>query len=271
MERLSALLCLLIGVGIFVAAVLGPLGLGLVHFHMSRNAIVQYQGGDVVMIAIGVGLLGCCWMWWQQAARVHAITLGLSLFVIYTFVTVVLPQDYIRYPEGNVKTFMLLYFAITAGATMLSALSINSLMGRDLLVSPHWIRGTQWVMGVQAGSFLLMWLSQVIRAASRELPSDAADMPLLFWLIRYLDLGFVIPLTFLAVTMLRSQQPLAPILVLAVVGFTTCMLIAIAAMSFNQWRLDQAGGSMVLTVAMLILAIPSAAVWWHWVNAYPKA
>lgn len=267
MERLSALLCLLISVGIFIAAILGPLGLELVHFHMSRNAIVQYQGGDVVTVAIGFALLGCGWLWWQESMQVPAITLGLSLFVIYTFVTVVLPQDYTLYPDGNVKRFMLLYFAITACATMLSALSINSLIGRSPVLSPNWIRVSQWVIGIQAGLFLLMWLSQVMRAANNDLPTDAADMPNLFWLIRYLDLGFVIPLAFMAVIMLRSQQPLAAILVLAVTGFTTCMLIAIAAMSINQWRTDQPGGSIALAIAMVVLALPSAIVWWQWVKA----
>ncbi|MCO5226084.1 MAG: hypothetical protein M9953_12170 [Thermomicrobiales bacterium] len=268
MERLSAWICVLTAVGIFVAAAFGPLGIDLVRFHMCHNAIVQYKGGDVVMIAVGVGLLGSGWLWWIWSGMAAAITSGLALFVIYTFVTVVLPQEYSRYPEGNVAKYMLLYFGITALATTLVGLSLNALMTVRPMVTTSWRIGTQWVLGVQAGLFLLMWLAQVVRASVNGLDGDAAEMPALFWLIRYLDLAFVIPLSFLTIVLLWNRQPLAGMLVPAIVGFTTCMLVAIAAMSLSLWLQHETGGSIPLAVMMCVLAIPSAVVWWKWIKTF---
>lgn len=268
MERLSAWICVLTAVGILVAAAIGPLGFDLVRFHMSHNAIVQYKGGDVVMITVGVGLLGCGWLWWIRSGMAAAITSGLALFVIYTFATVVLPQEYGLFPEGNVAKYMLLYFGITALGTLLVGLSMNALIAVRPIVSTGWRNGTQWVLGVQAGLFLLMWLVQVIRASMSGLDDSAAEMPALFWLIRYLDLAFVIPFSFLTIALLWSHQPLASMLVPAIVGFTTCMLVAIAAMSLSLHLHNEAGGSIPLAVMMCVLAIPSAVIWWKWVQAY---
>lgn len=268
MERFAAMICVLTAVGIVAAAAIGPLGLGIVRFHMSHNAIVQYQGGDVVMILVGIGLLGCGWLFWCHAVAGPPIALGLALFVIYTFMTVVLPQEYSLHPDGNVASYMPLYFGITALATIATALSMNALLSARPHISPGWQKGTQWVIGVQASVFLLMWLSQIIQAGRDGLKGDAAEMPLLFWLIRYLDLGFVIPLSFLTIALLGNRQPLANMLVPAIVGFTTCMLIAIGAMSLGLWLQHESGGSVGLTIAMWAMAAPSAMVWWAWVKAY---
>ena len=176
-------------------------------------------------------------------------------------------QEYQQFPEGNAEKFFLLYAAITALAGIVVLLGVNALQGSTLNVSSRWMSITKWTLGVQAGLFALMWLAQITNVYRNGFSTELGETRLLFWLVKYLDLGFVIPAAFLTIALLHHHQPLAGTLVLAVAGFTTVMLVTIAAMTISSWLQDEPEGVLVLAAGMLVLAIPSALVWWQWANA----
>ena len=267
MERLTATLNALLALLIIVGIVLGPLGFESVHFHMNRNSIVQYEGSEVAMLVVAIGLFISAWLWLSNVQTAAAISLGLALFVIYTMVTVVMGQEYQQFPEGNAEKFFLLYAAITALAGIVVLLGVNALQGSTLNVSSRWMSITKWTLGVQAGLFALMWLAQITNVYRNGFSTELGETRLLFWLVKYLDLGYVIPAAFLTLALLHHHQPLASTLVLAVAGFTTVMLVTIAAMTISSWLQDEPEGVLVLAAGMLVLAIPSALVWWQWANA----
>jgi hypothetical protein len=126
---------------------------------------------------------------------------------------------------------------------------------------------TKWTLGVQAGLFALMWLAQISNVYRNCFSTDLGETRLLFWLVKYLDLGFVIPAAFITIALLHFGQPLAGTLVIGVAGFVTVMLMTIAAMTISSWVQDQPEGVLALAAGMLVLAIPSALVWWQWVAA----
>lgn len=267
MERLAAVMSVVTAIGIAAAAVLGPLGIGIIRFHMNRNAIVQYKGSEVVMLAAVAGLLMGGWLWLTNAGLAAALSTGLALFVIYTFVTVVMPQEYALYPDGNVERLMLLYFAITALASVLLVLGVNTLVPLSAHVSDGWRTATQWILSIEAILFALMWLSRIAKVYRNGLTDADKEIRGLFWLVKYLDLGFAIPLALLAVVLVRYQQPMATTLVLAIAGFLTCMLVPLAGMAVSLWIHDEAGGSLLLAGIMTGLAVASGLVWFTWARA----
>ncbi len=267
MERLSAAITALLALITVIGIVLGPLGLGTVQFHMNRNSIVQYQGSEVAMLLVAIGLFISAWLWLSETRLAAAISLGLALFVIYTMVTVVMGQEYQQFPDGNAEKFFLLYAAITGLASVLVLLGVNALVGSTLQVSSRWLTATKWTLGVQAGLFALMWLAQISNVYRNGFSTELGETRLLFWLVKYLDLSFVIPAAFITIALLHFGQPLAGTLVLGVAGFVTVMLMTIAAMTISSWMQDQPEGVLALAAGMLVLAIPSALVWWQWVAA----
>lgn len=270
MERLSAGISGVLSLGIIVAVVLGPLVSNTVRFHMNRNAIVQYQGSEVVMLAVAAGLLLAAWLWRSNSPLAASLALGLALFVIYTMVTVLMGQEFEQFPDGNAEKFFLLYIGITSLASMLAVLAINRLIGSPLDVNPRWTTITTWVLGVEAALFALLWIGQILGTYRNGMTSEVEETRLLFWLVKYLDLGFMIPVIFIALVLLHQQQPLGPVLVVGLAGFVTVMLVAIAAMTIALNVQGESGGSLPLAVGMVVLAIPSALVWWQWVNAAAK-
>ena len=267
MERFSAAISALLALIIIVGVVLGPLGLGTVQFHMNRNSIVQYQGSEVGVLLVTIGLFISAWLWRSNSHLAAAIALGLALFMIYTMVTVVMGQEYQQFPEGNAEKFFLLYAAITALSAVLALLGLNALFDSSLQVGPRWMTVTKWTLGVQAGLFAMLWLGQITNVYRNGFTTELAETRLLFWLVKYLDLGFMIPATFLTVVLLHYHQPLAGILVLGLSGFITAMLVTIAAMTISSWLHNEPEGVLLLAAGMLVLAIPSALVWWQWANS----
>ena len=267
MERISTGISAVLAVVIIVAVVLGPLVLTTVRFNMNRNAIVQYQGSEVVMLAVAAGLLVAAWLWRSNAQLAASVALGLALFVIYTMVTVVMGQEFEQFPDGNAERFFLLYIGITSLASVLAVLAINHLIGSNFEVSARWTTITTWVLGIEAALFALMWIGQILGIYRNGMSTEIEETRLLFWLVKYLDLGFMIPVIFIALVLLHQHQPLGPVLVVGLAGFVSVMLVAIAAMTIALNVQGESGGSLALAVGMVVLAIPSALVWWQWIDA----
>jgi hypothetical protein len=234
---------------------------------MNRNALVQYQGSEVVMLAVAVGFLVAAWLWCSNTHLAASISPGLALFVIYTIVTVVMGQEFEQFPDGNAEKFFLLYIGMTSLASVLAVPGINSLLGTRLEASPRWTTITTWTLGFQAGLFTLIWIGQILGTYRNGMSSEVEETRLLFWLVKYLDLGFITLVVFIAPMLLHQHQPLGSVLVVGLAGFVSVMLVAIAAMTIALNVQGESGGSLAPAARMLVLAIPSALVWLRSANA----
>lgn len=252
-----------------VATVLGPLVAGRVRFHMSDDALVQYVGGELVTSSLALLFVVCAPFWISGRAWAPAFTAGASAYVIYTFVTVVMGQEYARYP-GNAETAFLLYTAITACAVLLLLFSARAVL--VLAPSPDVPHRAALALLVGSGAlFALLWIGQLAGfyrgGPTDEYPSATA----LFWVIKYLDLGIIIPL--LIVTGLAQRHPTAVSDATAIIalGFMTWLLTAIFLMAGAMVRDQAAGASWVLVVAFAVLLVPTVLVWVRWMIASTHA
>ncbi|AXH95484.1 hypothetical protein [Ornithinimicrobium avium] len=258
----GAVLCTVVGVLLLVATVLGPLVTGRVRFHMSEDALVQYVGGDLVTSSLALLFLVAAPFWSSGRAWAPALTAGGSAYVIYTFVTVVMGQEYAKY-QGNAETAFLLYTAITAGSVLLLVFSVRACLALPPLPEVPRQGALALLIGL-AVLFGLMWVAQ-LAGFYRTGPTDEyASATTLFWVIKYLDLGIIIPL--LIITGLAQRHPTAVSNVAAItaLGFMTWLLTAILLMSVAMLRQQAAGASWVLVVAFTVLLVPTVFVWVRW-------
>lgn len=260
-EVAGGVLSAVLGVTVLAAAVLGPLLAGRVHFHMSSDALVQYVGGEVVTVVVAVVLLASVPGWWAGWHWVPAVAAGASAYVAYTFATVVLGQEYARYP-GNVEKAFLLYVAITAAAVALLVTSYRVLSAAGGLDGPR--RATGWVLVAIGAVIALLWLGQVAGFYRTGPTEEYQSATALFWLIKYLDVGVVIPLAITTGLLQRSPTPGTDAAAVTMLGFFGWLLLALVFMAVEMLRQGTPGASWVLAIGAVILLVPPVLAWSRW-------
>lgn len=260
MRSAAAALSLSLGVLLLGAAFLGPLMTGRIRFHMSGDAVTQYVGGEVVTVLIALVLVALTPAWSPDRVWPPAIAAGSAAYVVYTFASVVAGQEYGRYP-GNAERAFLLYTAITALAVALLVVSVRTLASHPM-AGPR--TASRWALAGLAVVVALLWLGQVAGFYRAGATPEYESATSLFWLIKYLDLGVVIPLAVIVAILQRSPTPTSDAAVVTLLGFLTCLLAALVLMALEMVRRDTPGASWVVAAGAIALLVPTATVWWRW-------
>ena len=245
-------LLIVMGVGVAGAALIGPLVGEIVRFHASQGAINQIMGGDVAalfLVAPVSILAGILALRGHRAAPVLA--LGPSVFALYTYTQLALGGDVNRYP-GNSERFFLLYLAlfVLGGAIVFPAWaaidpdrlpgtsrSADRWLGWFLLVVAIFL-----VLGLHLRGLLDAW------SASPSAPDYLAD-PGPFWLVKFMDLGIVLPgMGAIAVGILRGSK-WARTAKYAAVGWLALLGSAVLGMSIVMQTTGDPAASVANTVA----------------------
>lgn len=261
-ELTGGVLCVVVALLLAVATVIGPLVAGRVRFHMSADALVQYVGGELVTSSLALLFLVCAPFWLSGRGWAPALTAGASAYVIYTFFTVVMGQEYGKYP-GNAESAFLLYTAITASALLLLIFSVRALVALPPMASaPR--RATLAVVIALGVLFALVWVAQLAGFYRTGATEEYTTATALFWVIKYLDLGIVIPLLIITGLAQRNPSAVSDVAAITALGFMTWLLTAILVMAAAMVRQHAAGASWVLVVAFAVLLVPTALVWIRW-------
>jgi hypothetical protein len=192
---------------------------------------------------------------------VPAVAAGVAAYVVYTFFTVVTGQEYTRY-QGNVEKAFLLYVAITALAVALLVTSFRVLASAGDVGGPR--RATGWVLIVIGAVVALLWLGQLAGFYRTGPTPEYESATALFWLIKYLDLGVVIPLAVITGVLQRSPSPGTDAAAVTMLGFLTWLLLALVFMALEMLREGTPGASWVLAIGALVLLVPPAVLWLRW-------
>jgi hypothetical protein len=260
-QTVGAVLSGVLGISLLLAAALGPLLAERIRFHLSSDALAQYVGGEIVTVLVGLVFVASVPGWWAGWAWVPAVAAGACGYVVYTFATVVAGQEYTRYP-GNVENAFLLYAAITAAAVALLVTAFRALVTVGGPAGPR--RPTGWVLigiGVVVG---LLWLGQVASFYRTGPSEEYESATTLFWLIKYLDLGLVIPLAVFTGVLQWSPSRATDAAAMTMLGFMTLLLMALTLMAVEMLRRDTAGASWAVAIGAALLLVPPAVLWSRW-------
>lgn len=259
-DRIAAAASVVLGLGMAANAVLGPLILGVIRVRESPSMETQLVGGELTSLfiagplAITAGVL-----WWRGSRLAPLLTFAPAGFAVYTYVQFVLAPDYSRYP-GNSERWFPLYLALILCAWPLIWRSWTELaVHPPVPLSPRKSRMLGGALLVFNAAFALSWLFGIALVLAGRPPVGYQDDPTAFWLIRLMDLAFIIPVALMAGADLWRGEVAVTRAAYAVAGIESLIACAVAGMAIRMvLRLDPAGSWTMLAIAVGAAAALSA-------------
>ncbi len=220
-----------LGAGIAVSSVLGPLVLNVIKFRTSTAIENQFIGGEIVSLVFVAPVAITAGVLWLRGHRLAPpLALGPAVYAVYTYTTAVLGQEYTRY-DGNVEKFFPLYAGLVASGATLAVVAWSRLQEMSIPVPSDKLRRT--LAGIflgLGGFFALAWAQQIRLVYIGSFPVDYLAGPTLFWLIKLLDFGILIPLLMATGAGLLRKHPAATMVAYGLAPFATCLIASVTGM-----------------------------------------
>jgi hypothetical protein len=186
--------------GLFAAAVLGPLVLGLIDWRISSNSLNQTYGADgAALVLLTPVAVAAGWLAIRRHRLAAPLAFGVGLAALYYGVASVLGADYARY-DGNNERFFLAFLVIIVLAWVGAAWGWAA-MDADPPRPGRTVARAAAIVFVAGGALIAAaWLVQLVQIAATGDLATAADRqaypesPTAFWLVRIVVLGFIVPL-----------------------------------------------------------------------------
>jgi len=259
-----------LGTGIAANAVLGPLVLGVIRIRESPAMETQLLGGELTSLLLAAPLaIAAGVAWWRGNPLAPFLAAGPSAYALYTYIQFVLVPDYSRYAGDNERYFFFYLGLVILGWTTLlaarRAIALNTptmtaRLGRTMGLS-------MLVVGL---AFALAWIGSIARLSNPPLPVEYLEHPTAFWLIRLMDLGFVIPVGLATGWSLVRGSEWAGRWAYTFIGMQTLLTCAVAGMAIRMAVNDDPSVTTpllvvsttgaVLFLALYIVALRGAAV-----------
>ena len=209
---------------IILLAALGPLGLGDIQYRSSESGIWQLEGQDLTDLALIAPLLligGTMQLMRRPSAKYFLILTPVTL--IYAGIVEGIGQEWSSTAhDGNVEHYFWIFLIIIIGGLVLLIGTLSMFTKQDAPdFNPKWLRIFVIAVGLALLMFALMWTAQVVEVLDKGDLSDGSytAAPTAFWVVKYLDLGFTIPVGFISLFLLMARPKQAYHLVLLFYGF----------------------------------------------------
>ncbi len=224
------------GIIMMALALLGPLGLGAIRYPTSPSGIIQLKAQDVVdllllgPILVGGGLL------YASSRGVGKYLLALTpIFTMYYSLSVALGEEWSNPAYAgtyNVHEYWWMFLSLIVGGLIIMMGVLPKLAESETPDYGKHLRVYVLLMAVFLIMFAGMWVGQMMQVASvGDLPNQAySTSPTTFWVVRYLDLGFCVPLGFISLYLLLTHPRTAFGPVLLFFGFFITQITAVVAM-----------------------------------------
>jgi hypothetical protein len=256
-NRIAGAASITLGIGIAANALLGPLVFGVIKLRESANMENQLLGGELtsLLIAAPMALVGGV-LWWRGSALAPFVAIGPAGFALYNYIQFVLVPDYSRY-DGNNEYFFPLYLMLVILAWALIWRAWHALHREELApLGPRLGRAIGGMCVLLGAAFGLAWLSTIAAQLAGVSTAEYVEHPTAFWLVRLMDLGFVIPLGLLVGIGLLRREPHADRGAYAFIGTQTLLTCAVAGMAMRMWIRDDPA----VTAPLLVVSTGGAAV-----------
>lgn len=256
---------ILLGLGAALVAILGPLVTGVIEYHASEGAINQIVGGDVAglflvaPISVVAGILV-----WRDRPAGRALALGPAFYGLYMYSQLALGGDVFRYP-GNSELFFPLYLGLFLLA---GAIAIRAWSSLDEERLPGGRRRTDRALAVfflVVAAFLTLGLHLpgLLDVMTRE-PSGAEYLadPVVFWLVKFMDLGLVVPALVAAGVGVLTRARWAGKVRYAVAAWAALLGTSVAGMAIVMQVRGDPASSLANTVAFSVFAAIAVSMAW---------
>jgi len=241
-----------LGVGAALVALLGPLAADVIRYHASEGAVNQIIGGDVagLLLVAPVSVLAGILVWRGKRAG-PVLALGPSVYALYMYSQLALGGDIFRYP-GNSERFFLFYVGlfVLAGAVAVRAWAM---IDPDRLpVTRRWLDRTLGIFLLVVAAFLVVGLhlpGLVDAWADQPAPTEYLADPVVFWLVKFMDLAIVVPGLVVTGVGILTARPRVAKLEYAAVGWAALLGSSVAGMAIVMQITGDPAASVANTVA----------------------
>lgn len=256
-NRVLAALLVVLAVALATAVVLGPLVLGRMRYRTSPTTVNQLLGSDAAVLFVVAPLaLLAAWLVVHRRAVGSLLACGIGAFGVYTYLQVVVGQEYLRLP-GNVERF----FPLLAG---------NFVMAEAVLVlgwlgTPRQLPSPRPAMWRTAGVALVLlavflFFGQHLRPMLTAWVNPAAlteysSSPTAFWLVKLMDLGIVVPLALISGVGLLGRRPWALRLAYPLLTAYSLLGVAVTAMAVVMLVHDDPDASVGTAIGFAAFAL----------------
>lgn len=195
-SRFVALGLTVLGLGVALVAVLGPLVTELVEYHVSDGAAIQIAGGDAAaLVLVAPVAIAAAALIRRRPTGGSVLGLAAAVYVLYTDVQLSVGGDVARY-EGNSERFFLLFLALFVLAAWLAVRTWSMIEPNGLPSTSRRFDRFLAVVLFTMAAFLVAGLhlpglvdAWAVHPAAPEYLAD----PNVFWLVKLMDLGMVVP------------------------------------------------------------------------------
>ncbi len=226
----------LVSAGALIAiSVLGPLGTESIQYRTSQSGIWQIQGGDFVnlFLVVPILLIGAVLQLLRREGSKYFLVLT-PVTLMYVGLSLGIGQEWGN-PDytGNVENYAYLFLIVIIGGVILLVTSLPMFTPKDApAFNPRGLKIYVGVMALFNLLFAMMWLSELAQVMTTGDAAGGAytETPVVWWVVRYFDLGITIPLGFLALYLLLTKPKRAYPLVLLFFGFFVTLGTGVLAM-----------------------------------------
>lgn len=247
------------GIGLAAMASLGPLWLGVIEYKTSPSAIYQFIGQDMVNLFImaPICIIGGV-LRLRGKDRAKYLLILTPPYLIYTILCFGMGMEW-SHPaySGNSEQYFFLFLGLLIGGFLLLFDSLGQFAGaaegrpiKNRVLLPYSILFSLFLI-----LFGLMWVGEVFEVMRTGTSRGYEAAPLAFWLVRYFDLGFTIPLGFLSIYLLWSRPVSGFPVQLLFYGFFLTMGLAVNAMGLAMYLFKDPDWSIANTVVFGVLLL----------------
>ncbi len=252
-----------LGAAVSVVAVLGPLVLGVLRYRTSATSVNQVVGGDaaalavVVPVTVAVAVLAV-----RRHPAAPVLALAPSIFVVYTYTQLILGNEYLRLP-GNVERFFPLLLGVFILAAVIALRAWNSVPAERLPATSAAADRTAGLLLLVIAAFVVVGLHLPnYLDAMRDHPSTVQYLssPTAFWVVKFMDLGIVVPAAIAVGVGALRHRPWARKPVYALLGAYVLIGASVAGMAITMAARHDPDASAVTVVGSTLLAVSLAGV-----------
>lgn len=260
-DRSLALGLFSLGALIFVYVVLGPLVLGVIRFRTSTSGLDQVRGGDLAALCI---VLPACLAVGRLAWRGHpaapVLALAPAIYAMYTYSQLILGNEYLH-RSGNVERFFPLLLAVFLVATAVALHAWARARAGELPGASRALERGSGVLLLVIAVFVAIGLHlPTLVDALRDEPTGAAylDTPNLFWLVKFYDLGLVVPAAIVVGVGLLRRRSWARMPAYGILGGYVLVGCSVAGMAWRMLLAGDPDGSVGFALGVSTLAAAGA-------------
>lgn len=247
-----------LGLGAAAVAVLGPLVTGTIEYHVSDGAANQIVGGDVSGLALMVPLsLLAGIMVWRGHVAGPVLALAPALYGIYMYSQLALGGDVVRY-EGNSERFFLLFLGLFILAAAIAIRAWTLVDANDLPATSRWVDRVFGIFSLVVAFFLAFGLhipGLVDAWAEQPVSTEYLADPVVFWLVKFMDLGIVVPALVLVGTGLLLDRRWVDKAKYAAAGWMALLGSSIAGMAIVMQSTGDPAATAANTIAFSLFAV----------------